>query len=767
MEYLEGEQDREFDLMGYWEVIIKRRGILFTFAGALILLVGIYSFTASPKYQPSATMLIGEESSKTLSIEDEFGLVNYSSQVKEQIFINTQLQLLQSQAMADRVARKLDLISREEFGGGEAEKKTLVRKLKDLITFKWLRSSKETAEMQAALSDPYDKIAEDLQKGMDVSQIRDTKILKVIYTSPHKLLATEIVNTWVDEFIRFSVEKRYETTQQASEFLSEQIGQLREDLAAKERELQRYGKEKEIVYLSDQENTALAKFGELDKAYTQAQIDRVRAWANYDSLRNSTADSLPRTVENRIIQDLEEQYTNMRNEYRELRKELGLDHPRMIGLQEKIDSMRDELQGEIDKAIELARTAYNEAYNREHSLKGLLDTQREEVARMSSDSILYNSLKIEAENIQNHLDSLLKMQTETQVSAKLAGFKTTNISVVDKAKVPEDPVSPKKKLNLVLALLMGLFGGVGLCFVFEYLDNTIKGPEDVRRLAGLPSLGVVPYLSPEETKKKQYEYRLNYKKGFYRGAPNPPKKEEQAESKGRTEIELINYLYPNMRIAEDYRAIRTSILLSQTDEAPKTVAFTSALPEEGKTATVANVAVAFAQLGKNVLIVDTDLRKPRLERLFKIKGATLGLSGYLAGKVAVENVICETDVENIWLLASGSIPPNPAELLDSKKMRILVEGLKEGFDVILMDTPPVLSVVDSVVLGSLADSVILVVQPEKTAKKPFVGAVEMLRKANAKVIGVVFNQAKIRKSRYYMGYYSYYRGDYFSDRSGH
>jgi capsular exopolysaccharide synthesis family protein len=754
MEYLEREPEREFDLMDYWRVIVKRKGILFTFAGTILLLVGIYSFTAAPKYKPEATLLVGEETSKILSIEDQFGFAGYRSTIKEQIFINTQLQLLKSASLGERVARKLDLLAREEFGAGKEKKKSITQKIKDLVTFQWLRSKKDEGLENAA--DPYEEIVEDLQKAVDVSQIRDTKILKVSYTSKHPRLATEIVNTWADEFIMFSIEKRYETTQQASDFLSEQINQLREDLAAKERELQRYGKEKEILYLSDQENAALSKFEELDRAYTQAQIERVRTWANYDALRNSSVDSLPRTVENRIIQDLEEQYTNMKNEYRELSKELKPDHPRMVRIQSRMDSMREELQGEINKAVELARTEYQEAYNKELSMKRLLDGQRNEVARMSSDAILYNSLKIEAENIQSHLDSLLKMQTETQVSARLGGLKTSNISIVDKAKVPKDPVSPKKKLNLVLALLMGLFGGVGLCFVFEYLDNTVKGPEDVEKLAGLPSLGVVPYLSPEGTKKKRTGRRSGYKYAYSYTEENPGE-EEMPEIK---DIELVNHLYPKFSIAEDYRTIRTSILLSHADEPPKTIAFTSAMPTEGKTATVANMAVAFAQLGKKVLIVDTDLRMPRLHKLFKVDNAK-GLSGYLTGKVKVEEAIQQTAVENIWLLPSGYVPPNTAELLDSKKMRILVEGLIKGFDVVLFDTPPVLSVVDSLVVGSLAGSVIVVVQPEKTTKKPFLKAVEAMRRAKARIIGVVFNQAKIRKSDYYyMDYYYYYRKDY-------
>lgn len=748
MEYKEKEIG--INLLEYWRMIIKRKWVLFTFGGGIILFVGVFTFTASPKYKPEAILLIEEAPSKMLSIENEFGYPGYRSDLGNLRFFNTQLILLKSKTLAERVARKMDLLDRHEFSADKMSKKSLMSKAKDLITFRWLANKKKSKNRASRLLSPYSKIVEELYKHIEVSPIRDTKVIKVSYASSFPILATDIVNTLSDEFIAFSIEKRYEATKQASNFLGDQIINLREDLAAKERELQRYGQEKELFFLSDKETTAISKFADLNEAFTQAQIERIKAEAAYRELNNLDIDSLPQTVENRLIQNLREEYTNMKNEYEEKSKIFKPEYPEMIGLKTKMESMREELKSEIKKAVEAAELQYRSALKKEFSLKALLDKQKADVVEMDSNAILYNSLKIEAENKRKLLNSLEKKQNETLVSERLGGLKTSNISIIDKAKIPQKPVSPKKKLNMILALLMGIFGGVGLCFVFEYLDNTIKTPEDIEKLAGLPSLGIIPYLSPKGKKKDSHKHYSEY---IYRG-------EKCRGGDGLPEIkniELINHLFPNFSISEDYRTARTSILLSNTVGPPRNIVISSSLPMEGKTATVANMAVAFSQLQERVLIIDTDLRRPNLHRLFKVRNVP-GLTGYLTGKFSLDDaVIQKTNIENIWIIPSGLIPPNPTELLNSKEMKILMERVKKEFDVILLDTPPVLAVADTLIISSLADSVILIVQPEKTTRQSFLKTVDELTKAKAKILGVLFNQVKVRKGNYfYLDYYKYY-----------
>ena len=749
------EREKEVDLLEYWRVIVKRKWVVVTFGGALILFVGIFSFLATPIYKAKTTLLIEEESSRILSIEDEFG---YQRRALDLRFYNTQLKLLKSKSLAERVARKMNLLSRPEFGAGKKPKKSFFASLKGFISPK-RKSEDEGLKSQIPLN-PYFGVAAAVQGGIEVSPISNTKLVEVSYRSPYPVLSADIVNSLAEEFISFSVEKRYETTQQASDFLSEQIAELREDLAAKERELQRYGQEKKLFFTSEKESTIVSKFAAVLDAYTQAQIDRINKEAAYREVKDLDVDSLPQFVNNTLIQTLKMDYARMKNEYEEMSKTFKSNYPKMIELKAKLDSMKEELKSEIKKAVDATESEYRSALKKEDSLEDLLETQRRDVVRMNSNAIFYNSLKIEVENMQRQLNSLIEMQKNTQVSARLGGLKTSNISIIDKAEVPRNPVSPKKKKkNLILAFLIGIFGGVGLCFFMEYLDNTVKGPEDVEKLTGLPSLGIIPYLPPEGMKKKKrYEYYSKYKKKYsYSSEDENPKSEENLPE--IKEIELINHIHPKFFISEDYRTVRTSILLSHAESPPKSIVFTSALPKEGKTATLANMAVAFSQLNEKVLVVDADLRKPRLHRIFKVKNIG-GLSGYLTGKVSIEDAVQKTNVENIWLIPSGPIPPNPSELLNSDKMKGMMDELKRGYDVVMLDTAPMLAVVDGVIISSLGDSTVFIIQAGKTTRKPFLQAVEELKRAKAKVIGVVFNEVKAKGEGYYSPYYHHYRSRY-------
>lgn len=748
------EREKEVDLLEHWRMIVKRKWVVVTFTGALILIVGVFSFLATPIYEAKTTLLIEEESSRILSIEDEFG---YQRRAVDLRFYNTQLKLLKSKSLAERVARKMNLLSRPEFGAGKKPKKSFFASLKGFILPK-RKSEEEGLKSQIPLN-PYSGVAGSIQGNIEVSPIRDTKLVEVSYKSPYPVLCADIVNALSEEFINFSVEKRYETTQQASDFLSEQIANVREDLAAKERELQRYGQEKELFFLSPTESAAISKFADLTEALTKSEIKRIEVEATYRELKELDADSLPQFAANPLLQQLKTEYSRIKNEYEEKSKIFRPGYPEMIQLKAKLDSMREGLRSEIKKAVDGAEREYRSAKKEEVSLKRLLEEHRAEVVRMDSNAILYNSIKIEVENKRRQLNSLVERQNETQVSARLRGLKTSNISIIDRAEVPRNPVSPNKKRNLILALIAGIFGGVGLCFLMESLDNTVKGPEDVEKLTGLPSLGIIPYLPPGGLKKKKrYGYYSKYKKKYsYSSEDENPKSEENLPD--IKEIELINHIHPKFFISEDYRTVRTSILLSHAESPPKSIVFTSALPKEGKTATLANMAVAFSQLEEKVLVVDADLRKPRLHRIFKVKNIG-GLSGYLTGKVSIEDAIQKTNVENIWIMPSGPIPPNPAELLNSDKMKGMIEELKRGYDVVMLDTAPMLAVVDGVITSSLSDSTVFIIQAGKTTRKPFLQAVEELKRANAKIIGVVFNEVKAKGEGYYSPYYHHYRSRY-------
>lgn len=753
MEYKDQLKTNQVDLMDYWRVIVKRKWVLYIFAGSLIFIVGVFSFLTPPKYRSTATLLIEEGSYRLLSIEDEFGLRQqpYNTLYMDTI-INTQINILRSRALARQVAERMNLLSRPEFRP-KNDSKSIMESVKNFVFLKWLTKQDDKSPNNPRLRDPYAEVIKKLHKGVDVAMIQNSKLVNLSFTCGSPFLAADIVNTFAEEFIVFSIEKRYATTQRASDFLSEQIADLRNDLAAKERELQQYGQEAEIFYLDENESSAVEKFADLNRAYTQAQINRINAEAKYRELNSLEIDSLPQFVDNKLIQDLKTEYTRLKNEYEEKSRVYKPSYPEMVKLKAKVESMQNELESEIQKAVEAANTEYRSAYQNEASLARLLDEQKETVGVMKSNAILYNSLKIEVENKRKLLNSLVERQNETYVSSRLSGLKSTNMSIIDEGAVPKDPVYPKKMLNLILAGLIGLFGGVGLVFAFEYFDNSVKNPEDIEKKAGIPSLGIVPFYSPENSKEKKYGYYSGYRH-------KSDRKTQDGIPPDMKEIELINHKYPKFTIAEDYRTIRTSIMLSRSGNPPKVIMVSSSFPKEGKSVTTVNLAVSFAQLQKKVLVVDTDLRKSRLHKIFDVSNAG-GVSTFLSRASSMQDQLVETiqesGIENIWVLPGGPVPPNPAELLNSQNMNDMLAELRQSFDVILLDTPPILTVIDGVILAPEADAVLLVVHAGKTSQKHFFHTVENLKRANSRLIGTIFNWMDVRNGGYgYMSSYHYY-----------
>lgn len=767
---------KTIDLMDYWRIILKRKWVAISFSTLTVIIVGILTFTATPLYRASATIHIDEPASNMLSIQEMFNYNSYPRYDYMNQYLNTQLKLLRSRSMAERVVRAMDLRHRPEVVNSQKSNqgiihraKNLFSKVKRILALNWVKKAQQQVVQEAEPlfhPDPYARWGFYVLRGLNVTPVKDTRLVSLSFTSPYPVLAADIVNTLAEEFIKYSIETRYEATQQASEFLSEQIANLREDLASKERALQRYGEEKKLFFLSDKESTVVSKFADLNEAYTQAQIERIKMEAAFRELKNLKVDSLPPFVSNPLIQSLRADYTRIKNDYEEKSKFFKPDYPEMVKIRAKLQSIRNELESEIRKAAKSAESEYRSALNKERSLKALLNEQKRNVIETNNNAILYNSLKIEVENKRKLLNSLVARQNETLISARLGGLNSSTVRIVDKALVPGHPISPDKKGNLLLALLLGIVGGIGLVFIMDYLDNTIKGPEDVERIAGLPSLGVIPNVGKNGKAENIYNYyhKHKYRNNSYR-AEGQKKEVELPEIK---EIELINHYYPKIFLAEDYRTIRTSIMLSDGDVSSRVLAVTSALPQEGKTATLANLAISFAQLNKKVLIIDADMRRPRLHRIFNIGKYAKGLSSYLAKKCRIEDVIHKTAIDNLFLLPSGPFPPYPGELLGTARMRELVAFLRDYFDVILLDTPPVLSVSDAVLVCSIVDGAIVVVYPEKTTKKDFAQAVDDIQKSKTHVIGVVFNNARVRKKGYYSSYYKhkhYYYSSYGEEES--
>jgi len=576
-----------------------------------------------------------------------------------------------------------------------------------------------------------------------------------------------------------NIESKSAATEQAAEFLTNQIASLTAEIQKRERELQAYGAQKNIVTLSDKETTIIDKLTGLNKALTQAQIDRANKEADYNEIKNASSEFIPDAMANPLIQRLREEYGRLSREFARKSETWTPQYPEMQRLKLELDSAKKMLETETQNFIKTAYSEFQALLKRERSLQEIFNKQKQEAIQMNSNAIAYNGLKIELENRKTLLDSLLKRQSETGVSARLQGMRTSNIKVVDRAEVPRSPSSPKKKLNMILGLLFGISGGIGLAFLFEYLDNSVKSAEDVEKNAKLPTLGIVPTFS-EDGFRKGYGYGYSYGYG-YGGTEKRSRDKKDKDKSGTTEpdaedkkeagtgakakgtealsaiktIDLITHFSPRSSFSESYRSIRTALLLSAANPNMKTIVITSPLPSEGKTSTVSNLAVSLAQAKKKVLLVDADLRKPRLHRIFKIKNIA-GLTNYLTSELDVKELIKPTYVPHLYFINSGPVPPDPVELLGSERMALLIEKLKQAFDFVFFDTPPLLPVTDALVLGSSVDGVVMVIWGGKTLREALKRAKEKLELTKIRPLGVIINRLSPRESEYY---YKHYYGE--------
>jgi len=721
----------EIDLRKYVDIILRRRWTIISITLIAAVITLVVSFTMRPVYTAKGTVMI-EKEPNILSFEDIFQIETFRDD-----YFQTQYKLLQSRSLADRTIEKLKLWEKEDF---TSKRQVTPEELKNQVFRR--------------------KMVDRFLDRLEIKPVRMTRLVEVAFKAHDPKLASDCVNGLFDSFVDMNIENKSEATEQATEFLTQQIADLKKEISQKEQELQNYGQEKNIIILSDKETTILDKLSELNKALTEAQIDRVRKEAYYTEIKNASPDYIPEALSNPLIQRLREDYLKLSREYSKMQEQFQPGYPEMQRLKVELESARDLLKNETENLIKAAYSEYQAALKREKSLQDLFDRQKEEAFRLNSNAILYNSLKIEIENKKNLMESLLKRQSETGVSARLKGLRTSNIRIVDRADIPISPSSPKKFRNLLLALFLGLFGGVGLAFVMEYLDNSVKSVEDIERYSGLPTLGVVPAFG-ENSRAYGYYYAYRSGEDGHKKKMSEKKDERKPEDQPKS-IELITHFAPESVFAESYRSLRTALLLSGPQSNLRSMIVTSALPTEGKSATISNLAVSLAQMGKKVLLIDADLRRPKQHRIFNMKNHD-GLTNYLAMDLELEKLIKTTLVPGVCLINSGPIPPNPAELLSSEKMSELLKKVREQFDFVLIDTPPLLAVTDAQILAKMVDGLVLVVRAEKTPREALRQTRELIDLLKLKTFGVVINHLSLDGQgyyyrRYYRNYYKEYRG---------
>lgn len=714
-------EEKPVDFLEYWKVIKRRKWIIITFLCIVFTVTTIATFTKKPLYKSKGVLLI-EREANILSFQDIFQIETYRED-----YYQTQFKLLQSRSLARDVIEKLKLNENEAFAGK--------------------KKNKNSNSSNNINSDPYSPYINTFLANLEVRPVRMTRLVEVSFKSRDPVLSANVVNTLFDAFIERDIQAKYKATAEATEFLSRQIEDLKKEIEQGERKLQEYGAQKNIIALSEKETTVVEKLAELNRALTEAQIERVKKEVYYNEIKNATPDSLPEVMKNPVIKTLQEDYLRLSREYTKKSEIFKPDYPEMVRLRAELENARSALENEVANIVKGAYSDYQAALKKEMSLKEAFEAQKNEAIQLNSNAILYNSLKIEIENKRNLLENLLRRQAETDITARLRGLKTSGIRIIDRAEIPTTPFSPNKKLNMLLALLIGLFGGVGLAFFAEYIDRTIKTAEDVERIVGLPFLGFIPNFDPKKS-VNSYGYRYGYKK-------REKKEEKSSFVFPPHSVEKISQILPDSFIAESFRNLRTSLLFSPSDKENKVFVVSSSVAGEGKTTICANLGIVLSQMGKRVVLVDGDFHNPSLHRIFSLKNIE-GLTHFLTGSIEGSNLIKGLpEFPGLFVINSGVIPPNPSELITSSKMQKLLNLLKEKFDFVIIDTPPLLLRTDAYILSINADGLILVINSLKTPRDFVLKAKKELESKNIKIKGVVLNRGDVEFHAYYKYSYRY------------
>jgi succinoglycan biosynthesis transport protein ExoP len=511
--------------------------------------------------------------------------------------------------------------------------------------------------------------------------------------------------------------------------------------------LVRYQKEHEILGIDEKQNITTEKLDELNKALTAAESERMDKESVYRLVQAGDVDSIVSAAgvldsaapgsqpPSSLLETLRGKEADLKIQAAELNTQFGPAYPKLAQVNSQIKEVDAQILTEIRKVGGKIKGQYTAAVQREKMLHDALQSQKQEANKLNESAIEYSLLKRDLDSNRQLYEGLLEKLKEAGVSA---GLRSNNFRIVDVARTPSYPIEPNIPRNLAFAFMLGLTTGVGLAFLLEGLDNTVRTTEQAQMISGLPPLGMIP-LGSRSTREAANTKRL-------------------VIATSKEAVELITQVRPQSQMAESYRALRTSLLLSNLGAPPKVIMVTSALPQEGKTTTSINCAVVLAQKGVRVLLVDADLRRPSIHKTLGMAPRS-GLSNVLTGSSTLENAITRSSIlPNLDVLPAGTPPPNPAELLASTNMREVLEKLRSHYDHIVVDTPPTLSVTDAVVLSPRADSIVLVIRSGQTTKQALRRSRDVLAQVNAKVSGVLLNAVDLSSPDYY--YYYEYQGKY-------
>ncbi|MCI5066238.1 polysaccharide biosynthesis tyrosine autokinase [bacterium] len=762
-----GEVLSESSLYDYWLVVYKFRILIFVTTVAVTALALLYAFLVTPLYTATSKIRIGtyEPILPATSVE---GI--YQEKSKEANYLGTQIQQITSFTVGDRVLR--DDVIREALrgeGGGSF--------FSSLFGASEPQSLATRSEQQLIYEHGVKEIKNYLGL-IQVVPVRRTSLVEINATSSSPEVASRMANLHAKEYREWLRESHVKQRSDTLQFLREQATELRQKVSGLEREIADYAEQHSIIAVNRDENITAQRMSQLSELLTEVTANRIEAENRYEEAQNLNADNSAAYDDTTTLQ-MRSELGRIKGEYGLLIEKFTPEYPRVKQLASQIRQLEKGIKDQREQIISGLRSKALALQLEEKRLQEELEQQKSQTFELAKKQVQYNVLSRELESSRELLQNVLR---QTKESALAIEGNPSNVSLVDYAVIPDAPSFPRKGLLVFLGLAAGLGTGLGLAFLLNHLDNTIRSPELLTQVTGLPTLGMVPSFesdyspsTPPALEGTEPRKRL--------GARSVPEGKGPSEGEGKSEGALppqespskglrslstvgdhsITFLSdPRSLASEAYRTIRTGILLSQAGEPPRTLLVTSSNSSEGKTTSAINLAASLSSSGGEVVIIDCDLRRPSLLRYFEVDATPPGVVEVITGSHDVEEVKIKNVLKRITIIPSGSIPPNPAELIGSLEMRRLLENLRNQYDFVVIDSPPILPVTDSVVLSRYADGAVVVVKGGATPRRLVKEAVARLRNVGTRVLGTILNDIDFRGAdyHYYNRYYSaYYQRD--------
>ncbi len=734
--------EREIHLRDYFRVLSRRKSTVATFFVVTLIVTVIATFTnrSKPVYQASAKAVIEKNVAYSLTGRRYEGYTGYDPE-----FLQTQTQIIKSEGVAEKVVDAIgaEVMYEAYFLEGKEVETSIAQSIRQWMAEAW-QGFKETIGIKALLSESPaapeggmapggmrkpPTMAEIMQSiirtGITVKPIEQTKVVSISFTCPNPVLAKRIANSVAQAYIDQLLDMRMETAGYSIDWMKKKADLQREKLEASEQALHEYKKKHNIVTIEDRLAILPERLAEFSDKLTKAEARRKELETIYNQVKGKSDEALETIsviAEDASVDAINQRILEAEQKISELSKKYGPKHPRMIAARNELSQLAAKKHRELQKAVKTLENEYQLAKNQEDKLREMLEQTKFDTARLNEKSIQLRILKRKVETNKYLYDALVKRMEEKGLTEKT---QLVNVWVIEKAKLPEMPLPQGKKRNVLLAVILGLFGGVGLAFFFEYLDNTAKSPEDIEDRFDVPVIGTI-------NKFKDKEQTLV---------------DKVMEQEGSI-------------ISEDFRTLRTSILLSAADHPPRSLLVTSMGTREGKSSVSSGLAVSMARNGLRVLLIDADMRRPQLHKYFKLSNES-GLSSYLAG-TARKDMIHQGVIENLDVISCGPVPPNPSELLSAERTSLLLQKSRELYNIIILDSPP-LAVADAIILSKSVDGVLLLAAAGETRYEMLEKGIKQLREVSAKISGIVMNKFDAKKGGYYYSYGDYY---YYSSSEG-